>query len=180
MQPQRGEPAVRRLAHQPACEERAPAATGRRRCGARQAGAKRRQPADRLPRRGERSEATSLTLRGERWTPDGTQNVTEPTERSEIASRRLPEGRRSREAGPEATRGALAAAPRYGRMRRHAHEPRTSPAVTPDSRTTLAPRPYLLAQPRGVRSLALRIGCRSLAPDIFISSGVGDELESGF
>ena len=37
--------------------------------------------------RGARSEATSLTLRSERWTPDGTLDVTEPTDRSEIDSR---------------------------------------------------------------------------------------------
>ena len=35
----RGGPTVRRLAHQLACEARAPAATGRRRCGARGTGA---------------------------------------------------------------------------------------------------------------------------------------------
>ena len=40
-----------------ACEAQAPAATGRRRRGARR---------------------RSLTLRGERWTPDGTQDVAEP------------------------------------------------------------------------------------------------------
>ena len=61
---------------------------------------------------------------------------------------RLPEGQGSRKAGPEATRGA--AAPRYGRTRRHAPEPQTTAAVTPDSRTTTDPRPYLSAQPRGV------------------------------
>ena len=35
-----------------------------------------------------------LTLRSERWTPTGTQDVTEPTERSEIASRQ--DARRAR------------------------------------------------------------------------------------
>ncbi len=61
-------------------------------------------------------------MRGERETPDGREDVTEPR------------------------RGALAAAPRYD-----------SGHTTPDKHAGPAPLPYLQAQPRGVRSLPLRI-----------------------
>jgi hypothetical protein len=85
--------------------------------------------------RGERSEATSLAFRGERWTPDGREDVTEPTKRSEIASRRLPEGRGSRNAGPEATRGAAATRSGSGPKRSGKH-PGRSPDTRPASSAT--------------------------------------------
>ena len=86
----------------------------------------------------------SLNLRGERWTPDGTTDVTKPTERDSQQTG-CPKGKDPARRAPRQRGGlnrlGLVAAKRL-------------PTSTKDAPLI----PDLEAQPRGVRSLALRIG----------------------